>query len=376
MSKLSPFHSAFLTLLMTLVILYFGLWPKSPFMKNHASWLPAIPAIDFKHSGIVYLDDLNTLAPRQLFHDFTINLRVAAHNVDKSGFRPLLMMHDGSDSEQLAVWQWGASIIAMNGDDYSFRRKLPRVSAFNILTPGRTVTVTLCSSDQSTSLYINGELAAENRTWQISIPEHGEKLRVILGNSAHAKHSWQGLLYSATMYNRGLTHKEIQNLYATPFLPAQALDDTAVGSPHLVMSLTRNIHGTQSEQVTRVPLLLPERMVILKKNVLAVPRHYFRLSRNLLIDMVLNFLCFIPFGAFLLLSLKHSFSTPRYAVRIAALAGCFLLSLGVETGQIWQMTRHSSLLDLILNTGGGFAGVFLAEWKERTGVRKTASDLS
>jgi len=359
--------SGSLAIIVVLIILYFGLWPKSPFMENNIDWLPELQAIDFRESGVAYLNDLNSAPTRQEFREFTIDLRIAAHNVRKRGFRPILMIHGGSDKEQMTVWQWGSSIIAMNGDDYSYRRKLPRVSAYDVLAPGRTVTVTLSSADHSTRLYINGELAAENRTWQISIPKSGEKLHFILGNSVHAKHGWQGLVYSISMHNRALSRDEILRLHENAPSPALSSEDAFQDSPYLLLYRTHKVHDTPVEQSIHIPIFLPERVIILKKNVLAAPWHHFSLSRNLVIDIVLNFLGFIPFGALLYLHLKNFSKSADFTVKIAALAGCFLLSLVIEIGQIWQLTRYSSLLDLLLNTSGGYAGVLLVSGRKLLG---------
>ncbi len=345
----------FLTITTLIVILYFGLWPRSSFMKNNVAWLADIQALDFRSTGMAYLDDLKVFVNLEEVTEFTLQLRVAAQNIKKSGFRPILMIHGGSDAEQLVIWQWGASIIAMNGDDYSYRQKLPRVSAHDVFRAGESVSLSLCSTKISTLLSINGELTAQNNAWQITLPKSGEKLHLILGNSVYAKHGWQGLVYSLSMHTRALSPEETGEHYDTSFQ----------NSPQLHLFQEQSVQGTIVMENFHIPLLVPERLVILKRNVLTTPWHHFNLSRNFFIDILINFAGFIPFGALLFSTLRgFSFCTAG-TIKVAVVASCFLLSLIIEIGQIWQLTRYSSSLDVLMNTGGGYAGVLLLSLKEK-----------
>ena len=79
-------------------------------------------------------------------------------------------------------------------------------------------------------------------------------------------------------------------------------------------------------------------------------------------DIVLNLLGFVPFG-FLTFIYYRGASTGQWlrTIFIATLTGA-TLSLVIEVGQVWLPTRHSSLLDLALNTAGTGLGALLAGW--------------
>lgn len=68
----------------------------------------------------------------------------------------------------------------------------------------------------------------------------------------------------------------------------------------------------------------------------------------------LNFLCFVPFG--LLIARLPLEVSPIPATALY----CFMLSLSVETGQIFLSRRYPSVADLILNTLGGVVGAILS----------------
>lgn len=68
----------------------------------------------------------------------------------------------------------------------------------------------------------------------------------------------------------------------------------------------------------------------------------------------LNFLCFLPFGV--LLSQLSFLRSPI----VVATVYCFLLSLCVETAQLFLPRRYASIADVTLNTLGGFFGAALS----------------
>jgi len=108
-----------LTILLICGILFFGLRSKSGRMENNVKWLPAKKALQFNNSGIGYIDDEKIIRQIDSSEIYTLELFIEAYSTEKKAFRPILMIHNGSDKDQLVIWQWGSSIIAMNGDDYA-----------------------------------------------------------------------------------------------------------------------------------------------------------------------------------------------------------------------------------------------------------------
>jgi hypothetical protein len=87
------------------------------------------------------------------------------------------------------------------------------------------------------------------------------------------------------------------------------------------------------------------------------------LHRSGVQDIVLNLLCFVPFG-YVIANCRGRKRAVLLAVSIAAAA-----SLLVEVSQAWIATRHSSLLDWILNTSGAWLGA-VVRWPVNSAAQR------
>jgi VanZ family protein len=340
-----------LSLILVFIALFFGLRPKTWPDVNAVHWLPNKEALVFKHPGFAYVDNLPTFHDSNVSDGFTIHLRVAAENLSKGGFRSLAMLHDGVDQHQLAIWQWGTSIIAMNGDDYDFSRRLPRISAENVFLPGSVSSITLTSGPAGTRLFKDGMLVREIDKLILTVPANGKKLRLVLGNSVYANHSWEGELYSLAVHGQPLSPEKIQQDYEN--LSHDTADDL------LLLYTFEAGHGGSVEDRSgnNPPLLLPSRPLSLEKKFLVTPWYNFKLSKYLLIDVVVNIVGFIPLGMVLYSRLRLTRRIPPKFTTASTVILCLLLSLIIEILQGWLPARTSSMLDLSLNTLGAWLGV-------------------
>ena len=91
------------------------------------------------------------------------------------------------------------------------------------------------------------------------------------------------------------------------------------------------------------------------------------LDRSLLGDAILNVLIYIPIGMFGSLWLGKS--KPRLVSGGCVVFLAFLLSLSIETAQLFDATRTSSALDVTTNVAGATLGVWLAFLYGETLVR-------
>ena len=121
-------------------------------------------------------------------------------------------------------------------------------------------------------------------------------------------------------------------------------------------------------------LIIPAKVQILKKEILSLPWDHMRWA-VFWKDAGVNFWGFVPLG-FFLSALMVDFG--RINARRNYLYGvglCFILSLGIELTQAWIPSRSSQLLDLVLNTLGGVAGIVLQRlhWHRREKQRRPLS---
>ena len=106
----------------------------------------------------------------------------------------------------------------------------------------------------------------------------------------------------------------------------------------------------------------PERVDLLAPGILRAPDRWWHLpakppagrSRNLVADITLNLLGFVPFGALV------SLVTRRRRVVATAAVGALLLSASMELGQLFVVPRDPSVRDLVVNVVGAAAGASLA----------------
>ena len=351
-----------------LAILFFGLRPKWWSGDNAVVWLPEKQAIRFEHPAIAYVDDLSPLLSRHDVQQFTITIEFTPATTRKMGFRPLLMIHDGSNHSQLAIWHWGPSLIVMNGDDYSYSKKLPRITARDVLVTGESVLVSITSDGRATTLFVNGALAAEREGWALTLPGSGNKIRLIFGNSVYGRHGWDGEIRSFALHAGALTREEVKKFHNTSQRSAPA---PGIVEEELLLSYTFSEYGNQ--RITDVSgnnlqLLIPEQIVVLKREFLSAPAS-FKPNHSFYMDVLLNLIGFMVLGAvvYLWLSLALLISARRSAIAAAVI--CFLLSLFMETLQTWMPGRDSSLLDLTVNSVGAIIGIVGIMVADRSGCR-------
>lgn len=351
------------TLVLIGAILFLGLRPETWPVVNEIHWSADKNCLSFNNTGFGYVDNLHSFQGRTATGEFSIRLLVATDNLQERGFKPIVMLHDGSDLEQLTISQWGKSIIVMNGDDYNYSRRLPRISTEAVLIAGKPMCFTVTSGDGGTRLFSDGSLIYENSGLRLNIPHKGEKLRLILGNSVYGKHGWEGDVYSLALYDTQLPPETLLE-------DCQGMPSSVAGQPP---ANRENIEHRQlfftfkappgdmvaDQSGNNQPLLLPSRPLALKKVFLAAPWQNFILNRNLIIDIIANFFGFIPLATVLYLRLRLSSSPAGKRPALFTFLCCFLLSLLIEVAQGWLPGRTSSVLDLVLNSSGAAVGVGL-----------------
>ncbi|WP_163338154.1 VanZ family protein [Desulfopila sp. IMCC35008] len=350
-----------LTVVCILFILWFGLRPKYWPEENKVRWLPNLHAIHFEPPAIAFVDRFTFGSDSEFTGEFTLHLAVTASTLQKKGFRPLLMLHDGNDSSQLAIWHWGGSVIIMNGDDYDFSRRLPRISVPDVLHVGKISFLTLSSGSSGTQFYIDGQQARETDGWRLQIPEAKENLRLILGNSVYGRHSWYGEFHGLALYGRSLSANEVEKQYLK-WRQTSSLEGLDSSQLKLLYNFTKG----KGREVTDMSgtgnsLLIPERPVILKKTFLSMPHKEIH-SQSYWLDAFFNVVGFIPLGALVFACFRYITGLRVRSAAGVSLGLCFGLSLFMELLQGWLPGRDSSMQDLVLNSLGGFMGILLASF--------------
>ncbi len=342
-----------------MAILFFGLRPKAWSIINNIEWLSNKNALGFHNPSIAYVDDFQAFGSKHHSKEFTIHLIVTSANPNNQGFRPILMVHDGDDSNQLTIWHWGSSVIVMNGDDYDNTRKSARISAVNALTPGKVTFLTVTSSIHGTRLFINEKSVEEHSSLTLSLPDAGTKSRLVLGNSVYGKHGWEGEIYGLALYGKAFSLDEVRGNYNT-WISQKDLSREVTDEPLLLYTFQesrRNVVLDQSghNQTLQMPLW----PIVIQNSFLTVPWHNANLGVSFVTDAILNLIGFVLLGAVIYVWFRKSHLLSEKYSFFISVAFCFFLSLFMETLQVWLPNRTSSLLDLALNTIGAYLGIIL-----------------
>ncbi len=360
-----------LVLIIVVIILFFGLRPKILSNANDTHWLSGKKALSFHNHGIAYVDALHISQGKQHSDDFTLQLSIAPESIRNPGFNAIFMLHGGDDRRQLGIWQWENSIVAMNGDDYDYSKKWPRISAIAALIPGKACFITITSSKLGTRLFIDGQLVEENKNWSLTVPNDHHELRLVLGNSVFGKHGWEGEIYGVEFHGEAYSPERVKQDYnewrnqgfLTPVLAHDLQFRYSFDECGGCLLHDRTGHNP--------PLQLPSRLVILKKIFLSSPVNNFKPNKSFFIDVFLNLFGFIPLGAVAYCWLKRSkLVQAKYSALVIVSFGC-ALSLTIEIVQAWMPSRTSSALDLMLNTLGAWLGVVLINLIQRVSKDKS-----
>ena len=362
-------HSALLiALLLTALagVLFFGLKPKNYDFSNNVKSIETQPGLRFGKYGIAYTKIFDTGLTRQLesLQGFTVLVNFQPKPDFKDGFGLMLVLHDGDDDEQLIIGQWQSHIIAMNGDDYAHKTKLPRISfdadkiSNSDLRPSGLALI-LASDNQGTRVHVNGKLVKEKAKTFLRVP-HGKGTRLILGNSPYGKASWQGDLYHLAFYAGTFSEEDLALMSIGD--PAKTRAKNPGRADALIAYDFKEIEKGRVADTSHsgIDLQIPPRLKPIKKNVLAWPWQDVKVDKGFFLDVALNLIGFIPLGFLLSLFLLRLSSLPAKQALWLPVLACFLISLGIEIAQAWLPSRSSSMLDVVMNTAGSMTGAMVS----------------
>lgn len=343
-----------LSIAILFIILFFGLRPKDFTFSNNVNWIADQPGIQFSKYGIAYTKDFIESSG----NNFSIVIALKPLSYGEDGFNLILTLDNGKDSDQLIIGQWRSWIIIMNGDDYAHKRGAKRLT-INIASPTpikRLITVT--TGLEGSRAYMDGHLVHAEKDLVLKIPD-GDNTRLLLGNSVYGKHSWKGDIYGLAFFKRTLTDDDAlrhfnawsknQNFsFAKESIPVVLYEFDGENDLKVFDHSGGNLH-----------LEIPMRMQILKKDILSWKWSRLTFNKNLIQDMIINFIGFMPFGFFLFAFFGKLGGVFEKHDLLLTIGIGFMVSLMIEIVQAWMPSRSSQLIDLMLNTLGTCLGAFI-----------------
>ncbi len=306
------------------LLCFFGFQKGDRFQENKARWTGNEGGIRFEPNSMVWGKGLFEGAAGS-GSPFSLELTLQPLPAKPLRFGVILQIYNPSSRQELTLGQWGNSLVVLGSDDYSNSRRHPKIYG-DLGSSGGERRVRIDSGDKGTFLYIDEVLRGQNANLLLSLPSPREDNLLILGNGKHGKSPWSGEL------------GEIR----------------VAGLPVI------DFRGSIPSRYPR--LSIPPMIRDLHPGFLRMPELSSPELRYMSLDILLNFFGFLPFGYLLFVNLGYR-KRPGPAVTFAvAVLASFLFSLSIETAQTVIPGRDSSLLDLILNTAGGFTGAALGLW--------------
>ena len=348
-----------LSLVILIGILFFGLRPKGFHSSNNVNWITDKPGIRFGSYGIAYtaLSDKRIESDFPESGSFSIEIAIKPEPRNQEGFNLILVLHDGRDRNQLLIGQYCSSLIIMNGDDYSNRRKTKRIALNQVFQSPKEIFLSITTGDEDTSAYIDGRLIKRKKHLKLEIPRGGNTApRLILGNSVYGNSSWRGDIYGLAFYGYDLTSEQVK-LHFNNWSKEQKFSYANQYKPSLLYLFDEKKGEMAIDHANgNHELKIPTRMHILEKRILAPPWIDLKLNKSFIQDFVINLVGFIPLGFILSATFIELGGTLKKRVILITVALCFAISLIIEVAQGWMPSRSSQILDLMLNTSGALIG--------------------
>lgn len=315
------------------------------------SRLPNEPGIHFERFGIAY----TKIDSQFLLKNFTTEIAIKPTQTKSPGFNLIMSIHDGDDSNQLIIGQWKTHVVIMNGDDYSNKRKIKRITAEIFNMPYKKVLLTITTGEKGTELFINGELVKTNPDLHLMFPG-GKEAMLTLGNSVYGNNPWSGTIYGFALYGHYLSQENIKKHYQA-WEATNSYKGLREEKPLLFFDFDKNDTNRLSGfEKGMAALKIPECFPVLVKQILSAPWKNIGFTKNSIIDITINLIGFIPLG-FILYALVYNFcELSQNRILFIIVIVSMIVSLLIEITQAWIPSRSSQSLDLILNTAGGYFG--------------------
>ncbi len=357
-----------LTVLVMLGMFYFGIRLKGVWPGNNVRWSDSGEGLIFDRYAVAYTTGFFPSDSSSTGYGLTIEMAIRPKFFRHSNFSFLLLVHDGKDERQLVFGQWRSSLLVMNGCDYSNKRRVPKI--YVPLDERAPQLISIVSNESGTKVFIDGVLRLTKADLVLHFPNSGGRARMVVGNSLHGGNPWMGQFLGLAMYDHSLADLIIQQHFNRWRLEKK-FNVMQADKPRLLYAFDEGQGNKALNRMGDGPdLIIPSEMEILEKDVLSWPHLSGVATPRIMEDVLINLIGFIPLGFLLIATMSRIKSVDDRTGAIVAMLVVFSFSMCIEVAQVWIPIRDSSMLDLIMNTFGGGAGVLSFRWgrKRRLGA--------
>lgn len=332
------------------VIFSLGLWPFH-LQKNNVQWLRDRNGLRIGKAGSVLGDGVPIAVDPHKDTGAAIEAWVRPEKV--WDFGTILTLYRPKDSRQFSMRQ---SLVDLEVQFENPERPTAaaRLDVADIFPSGAPVFITLTSSPDGMTIYING---AKTRTARgLSLSAADLAARIILGDSPRQTRYWKGAFYGLAFYGRPLTDGQVLTHFeswAKSGRPTLVAEDDALA----LYLFDEHAGAVAHSRIGSGSLNIPQKYSVVDKELLEPVWREFELTGSYLRAIEKNIVGFIPFG--FLFYAYWVVARPIAKPALATIALGAAVSFTIEFFQAYLPVRESGMTDIITNTLGTALGVFL-----------------
>ncbi len=366
-------------LLVVAITLWAGLHPFDFAVRNDVTWTPAGDGLHFgPHSMAVTATDFawdTASGPAELGLEFWL-----APDGPTAEDRDILLILDDPQLPALRIIQAGTDlVVASRVTNQDGERWYNDFRFLGVMAGTAPRHIALTSGTPHPLLSLDGQPVRAATGYGIPLARQGAPLRgrLLIASDPSGARSWTGTLHGLLIHDRALSPAE---LAAPPEGSPAAIIAGAATKPHVhaayAFTESHNAAGIPDAAIPdlsadAIPLLLPAYHRPVGTQPLGLSRHSPLANIDMLIDAAVNVAGLIPFGLLLTLVLAPAFPRRRALLLVLVILAGASLSLTIESLQALMPTRHSSRLDLALNTlGAGLGASALVFVSAQTRLRR------
>jgi VanZ family protein len=338
------------SVVVTGITLTAGLWPFSFHKKNQVWWKPGQTGLYFGDTGVA-ISNGKFPGAADAAGGCSIELWIEPGVTWDSS--TILSFYEPGTVPHVQVRQSGDDLAFTSVRGVQENKKTKRnVFLDHAFRKGEKVFITLTSSGDTLSIYINGVLKKSARNMKIQGSDFAGTL--LVANAYNGNLSWTGTFRGLALFDRALQPKEISEDYDR----WQHQGDLLKTEPYsLYLFNEQGGRRVRNGGKAGPDLVIPENYFIFEPGFLVPFWEEYRPSREYAKDLAINVFGLVPIGCCFATLLAWLNGRKRALLYTAMLGFC--VSLTIEVLQAFMPTRFSGTTDLITNTAGAALGGWL-----------------
>jgi VanZ family protein len=329
-------------------ILTLGLWPfRRPL--NEVSWSQDGNGVRIGHFGTLWSAGSFPMDARE--DEASCSLEIWLQPGAVSGSNTLLAFSTPENPLQLSLHQYQSQLI-LKRQSAGAQHQTKVIGIEGVFRQIKPTFITVTSSSQQTSMYVNGALARRFPRFRLCQDFSG---RLVIGTSPVYLEGWPGQLKGLAIYHVELAPQQVAEHYETwtTHGAPKRLGNEGIAALYLFDEHSGNI--VHNAILPGIDLYIPKRFSLLHETFLEPFWKEYSPGRDYLQDILINIVGFIPLGFCF-----YAYWTLVRPIRSAAFKTVLFglaVSLTIEVLQSYLPTRSSGTTDLMTNTLGTFLGV-------------------